>query len=159
MYKATHENRESLHRRSRWRKNLEAMEIEMGLRAPYCQDTLDYSLFREVMENNSWGMREMVALGADPNMALKPASGDTLCRLLHIATIASNLPTISLLLQLGANPLATDSHGLTARDYALKHDRTGRIATLLRSWEQKRTNPVNDDLPPVALEIREDASY
>ena len=157
IYKASY-NGESLHTRSRWRKSYEAAAIDMGVRRRYSQDVLDYSLFQAVMENNSWGMREMIALGANPNMALKPKRGDTLCRLLHIATIASNCPTISLLLQMGANPLATDSHGLTARDYAIEHDRTGRIATLLRGWEQKRSNPVNDDLPPQVLEIQE-ASY
>jgi len=144
MYLATCEG-EVLYKRSRWRKGLEEAKIEMGLSQEYSQDDKDYSLLQALLENNRRAIREMSVLGANINMIVRPKSGRTMCSILHASVVLGDYKTVSLLLRLGANPLVRDSHGLSPRDYVLQGKKSGRIATVLKMWAQKRSKAVNDD--------------
>ena len=137
--------RNPLYKRSRWTREIDQLKTEIGVHTGYLQDNLDYSLLKAVRENNNPAIREMVSLGANLNMFLKPKNGRTICSLLHIAAVDADIKTIDTLLQLGADPKLLDSNGLIAKDYGILKKRPGRILTMLTKWEQKITSPVNDD--------------
>ncbi len=138
-------DRNPLYKKSRWARKLDQLKSELGVHQGYSQDDLDESLFQAVQENNNWAIREMNDLGANPNMFLKPKFGKTICSLLHIAVIKSDINTIGTLLKIGANPRTLDSNGLIAKDYGILKKRPGRILTMLTKWEQKDMLAVNDD--------------
>lgn len=136
-----------LYKRSTWQRELDESKIDMGLIPDYNQDDLDHSLFCAVREENLCAIYDMVEAGANPNLSMKPKDGDTLCSLLHIAALTGNIKVVQALLEGGADPMKLDSTGLTAGDYALKHRHNARVKALLKRWEKKITDPLNDDFP------------
>ena len=132
----------ALYKRSQWRKELDESKIDMGLIDPYSQEALDYSLYAAVVENNHRGIREMVQMGANPNMGVEASGGEVAGTLLHFAVRHASLKTVIALLQLGADPFARDALDQTPRDVARLRIAGGRMKTVLKLWEQRKTRPL-----------------
>ncbi len=136
----------ALYHRSAWQKDIDDNKIDMGLLPPIEQDQLDHDLVRAVIEGHRPGVREMAALGADVNRRLlAPIEGTPL----HLAAAEGSLKIVVTLLQLGADPFATDSMGRTPRALTAVKGRSGagRVRTILKLWElrQRGTADGGDD--------------
>lgn len=112
---------------------------------PFAQETLDYSLYTAVIEGNYRGIREMAALGAHINMWIDGKAGEPAGTLLHFAVRHGSLRTVIALLQLGADPFAKDAVDATPRDIAQGKPSGSRLRTVLKLWEQRKTNPPAED--------------
>src|SRR5687768_1419792 len=91
----------ALYKRSSWRKELDEAKIDMGLSVPFTKETLDYSLYTAVIEDNYKGIREMAAQGADVDLWAEGKAGEPAGTLLHLAARHGSLRTVIALLQLG----------------------------------------------------------
>lgn len=134
----------ALYKRSSWRKELDESKIDMGLMDPFSQEALDYSLHAAVIEDNYRGIREMIAAGANPNLWLDGKAGEPAGSILHFAVRHGSLKTVIALLQLGADPFAADALGATPRDTAQKKPAGSRLRTVLKLWEQRKTQAPAD---------------
>jgi len=147
----------ALYKRSAWRKEIDEAKVDMGLADPFSQEMLDYSLYMAVIDNNYRAVREMAAMGADPDMWVDAKAGEPAGPLLHFAVRHSSLKAVIALLQLGANPLAKDALNATPRD-AARGLSGKRIRTVLRLWEQREALPVAEDAPIAFDELMKKAS-
>ena len=161
----------ALYKRTPWRKELDEAKLDMGLMVPFSKERLNQSLVSAVLENNYRAVREMVAMGADQNFYPDASYWgvshqehsdrfieDRGC-LLHVAVRLGGLKTVIALLHAGADPFVRDAAGLTPRALAQQlAARDGysavysRMKTVLKIWEQRRRDAVNDDLPHVILD-------
>lgn len=122
----------ALHKRNQWRRELDESKIDMGLMDPFSQEMLDRSLIAAVDENSFKGVREMIDMGANPNV------DDGGAPLLHRAIRKGSLKTVIALLQSGANPQALDVSGRSARDVS-QESSSLRIRTVLKLWDVRST--------------------
>lgn len=129
----------ALYKRSSWRKELDEAKIDMGFVDPFSQETLDYSLYTAVIEDNYKGIREMIVQGANPNLWLDGKAGEPAGTLLHFAVRHGSLKTVITLLQLGADPFTRDALDATPRDAAMSRPSASRLKTVLKLWEQRKT--------------------
>lgn len=135
----------ALYKRTTWRKELDEAKIDMGLMDPFSQETLDYSLYTAVIDDNYRGIREVTAMGANVNLWLDGKAGEPAGSLLHFAVRHASLKTVIALLQLGADPYTKDALGVTPRDLAQKRSFGSRLRTVLKLWEQRKANPPAQD--------------
>lgn len=145
---------EALYKRSDWRKGFDQAKIEMGLMPAYTAYDLNRSLLSAVLEKNHRAVREMVALGADPDQRTGIDFGEqgVWGSLLHIAVRLGSLKTVVALLHAGADPFARDSAGLMPRSLAQRFSFSGNTAgrkiwAALRQSEARSRGAVNDDKP------------
>lgn len=135
----------ALYKRSRWRKELDDNKADMGLMPPYAQEILDYSLHTAAIENNYKAIREMVKMGANPDMWIDAHGGEPAGSLLHFAVRRCSLKTVIALLQLGADPFGRDALNATPRDVAQTKLSGSRMKTVLKLWEQRKVQPAIDE--------------
>lgn len=122
----------ALHKRNQWRRELDESKIDMGLMDPFSQEMLDHSLIAAVDENSHKAVREMIDMGANPNVV---ENGEPL---LHAAIRKGSLKTVIALLQTGANPHTLDAAGRSARDVS-QETSSLRIRTILKLWDVRAT--------------------
>lgn len=135
----------ALYKRSAWRRSLDEAKVEMDLARPFSQAQLDYSLHAAVIENNHRAIREMVEMGADPDMWIEAQAGEPAGTLLHFAVRHGTLKSVIALLQLGADPSARDALDATPRMAAQSRLSGQRMKTVLKLWEQRRARVHHND--------------
>lgn len=140
------------HRRASWMREIGESKIDMGLIAPMSSGALDMSLYTAVAEDDHRAVRSCT--GANPDMPADGKLGEPNGTLLHFAARHASLKTVIALLNLGADPFATDEDGKTARQAADDRPTGNRVRTVLALWEKKK---LNGDTSPL-LEGEEDFS-